>query len=251
MVDKLLKQLGNVLGGVAVFRDAYSGEYRFYFVRHDDLSGNGGGSGGNHRRSDSGNEGTGKDEVEHGSTPHEHRYARDPNTGQLIKFEWAITRAFDPIKDKALLERAAKYKGRLSNTVLKSGKGNFCYTTVELDVKLPKNEYYAHSQVTKHSGNPNIKDISEYPENPVLKATEAPNARGRETLRDDDTEFKILNNIAKDLGDRPETKGKITLFTEKDTCGSCNYVISQFKEKYPNIVIEVVHNRRIEITPIK
>ncbi|MFI8711301.1 hypothetical protein [Brevibacillus brevis] len=58
-VDKLLKQMGNVLGGVAVFRDVYSGEYRYYFVRHDDLPGNGGGGGGNHRRSDNGNEGTG------------------------------------------------------------------------------------------------------------------------------------------------------------------------------------------------
>ncbi|MFG0217134.1 hypothetical protein ACFU8X_29180 [Brevibacillus porteri] len=51
-VDKLLKQMGNVFGGVAVFRDAHSGEYRFYFVRHDDLPGNGGGGGGNHRRRD-------------------------------------------------------------------------------------------------------------------------------------------------------------------------------------------------------
>ncbi|WP_334073959.1 MULTISPECIES: deaminase domain-containing protein [Paenibacillus] len=188
---------------------------------------------------------------DHGSTAHEHRYARDPVTGELIDFEWVTTRAADPIRDKELLESAAKYKGRLSNTVLKSGKGNFCYTRVELEVELPKNEYFAHSQVTKHSGNPNIKDISEYPDNPIFKATEAPNSRGRETLRDDDTEFKILNNIAKDLGDKPEIKGKITLFTEKDTCGSCNYIISQFKEKYPNIEIEVVHNRKIEITPIR
>ncbi|MDH6351168.1 MULTISPECIES: late control protein [unclassified Brevibacillus] len=59
MVDKLLKQMGNVLGGVAVFRDVYSGQYRYYFVRHDDLPGNGGGGGGNHRRSDNDNEGTG------------------------------------------------------------------------------------------------------------------------------------------------------------------------------------------------
>ncbi|WP_172455348.1 deaminase domain-containing protein [Paenibacillus sp. BIHB 4019] len=137
------------------------------------------------------------------------------------------------------------------NKVLNSVKGNFCYSSVELDVKLPKDEYYAHSQVTKHSGNPNIKDISEYPENPVFNATDAPNSRGRETLRDDDTEYKILNNIAKDLGDKPDVKGKITLFTEKDTCGSCNYLISKFKEKYPNIEVEVVHNRGVEITPIK
>ncbi|MED1919411.1 hypothetical protein [Brevibacillus sp. DP1.3A] len=59
-VEKLLKQMGNMLGGVAVFRDAYSGEYRFYFVRHDDLSGGNGGGGGNHRRSDNGDEGTGE-----------------------------------------------------------------------------------------------------------------------------------------------------------------------------------------------
>ncbi|WP_244297255.1 hypothetical protein [Brevibacillus antibioticus] len=58
-VDKLLKQMGNMLGGVAVFREAYSGQYRYYFVRHDDLVGGNGGGGGNHRRSDNGNEGTG------------------------------------------------------------------------------------------------------------------------------------------------------------------------------------------------
>ncbi|EJL23898.1 phage late control protein [Brevibacillus sp. BC25] len=58
-VDKLLKQMGNVFGGVAVFRDAHSGEYRVYWARHDDLSG-GNGGGGNHRRSENGNEGTGE-----------------------------------------------------------------------------------------------------------------------------------------------------------------------------------------------
>ncbi|WP_414853400.1 hypothetical protein [Brevibacillus sp. IT-7CA2] len=65
-VDKLLKQMGNMLGGVAVFREVYTGEYRFYFVRHDDLPGNGGGGGGNHRRNDNGNEGTGNSGIPKG-----------------------------------------------------------------------------------------------------------------------------------------------------------------------------------------
>ncbi|WP_256222585.1 deaminase domain-containing protein [Paenibacillus sp. OK076] len=29
--------------------------------------------------------------------------------------------------------------------------------------------------------------------------------------------------------------------TEKDTCGICNNIITQFKEKYPKIEIEVLH----------
>ncbi|KLH95814.1 phage late control protein, partial [Brevibacillus formosus] len=63
-VNKLLKQMGNMLGGVAVFREAYTGEYRVYFVRHDDLAGGNGGGGGNHRRGDGDNEGTGTAKTE-------------------------------------------------------------------------------------------------------------------------------------------------------------------------------------------
>ncbi|PUA37105.1 hypothetical protein C8Z91_21905, partial [Paenibacillus elgii] len=195
--------------------------------------------------------GTGKPDLDHGSTPHEHRYARDPDTGELIDFEWVTTRAINPVTDKDLLENAAKYKGKLSNTVLKSGKGNFSYTKVDLDIELPKKEYYAHSQVEKHSGNPNIKDISELPDDPIFEATTAPNGLGIETLRVDDTEYKILNEIAKYLGKNTGAKGKITLFTEKDTCGSCNYIISQFKKEYKNIQIEVIHNQGNAIVPIK
>jgi len=137
-------------------------------------------------------EGTGKGDPPKGSTPYEHRYTRDPDTGELIDFEWVTTRQVDQIIDKELLIAASKFKGNLSNTVLKSGKGNFSYTKVELDIELPKKEYYAHSQVEKHSGNPNIKDISGLPDDPIFEATTAPNALGIESLRIDDTEYKIL-----------------------------------------------------------
>ncbi|MGG4147570.1 deaminase domain-containing protein, partial [Paenibacillus algorifonticola] len=196
-------------------------------------------------------EGTGNVKPPKGSTPNEHRYALDPDTNKPMDFEWVTTRTVDPILDKEILENAAKFKGKLSNTVLKSGKGNFSYAKVDLDVELPKNDYYAHSQVDEHSGNPNIKDISELPDDPIFEATVAPNALGIESLRVDDTEYKILNEIAKNLGNNTNAKGKITLFTEKDTCGSCNYIIRQFMEKYKNIQIDVIHNKGNPIVPIK
>ncbi|MNJ63259.1 hypothetical protein D3C77_591500 [compost metagenome] len=89
------------------------------------------------------------------------------------------------------------------------------------------------------------------PIDPKFEASTAPNGLGIETLRVDDTEYKILNDIAKDIGDNPDVKGKITLFTEKDTCGSCNYIIRQFKNTYKKIEIEVVHSQGKAITAIK
>ncbi|MGC5775258.1 hypothetical protein J4O75_23330 [Paenibacillus pabuli] len=41
------------------------------------------------------------------------------------------------------------------------------------------------------------------------------------------------------------------LFTEKDTCGSCNNIITQFKEKYPKIEVEVIHNSGDLVPPKK
>lgn len=36
---------------------------------------------------------------------------------------------------------------------------------------------------------------------------------------------------------------------ELDNCGSCNYIIRQFKDKYPNIKIELIHNNGVFIAP--
>ncbi|AOK91128.1 deaminase domain-containing protein [Paenibacillus polymyxa] len=69
------------------------------------------------------------------------------------------------------------------------------------------------------------------PENPSFPATKASldEGKGDIILRDMDTEYKILNDIDKKLGDNREAKGTITMLTEKDTCGSCNLVISNYK----------------------
>ncbi|MGG1155773.1 deaminase domain-containing protein [Brevibacillus formosus] len=68
---------------------------------------------------------------------------------------------------------------------------------------------------------------------------------GNVRLRDNDTEYKILNDLASRLDKLPDpskARGKIKLFTELDTCGSCSRIIEKFQKDYPNIDIEVIHN---------
>lgn len=58
-------------------------------------------------------------------------------------------------------------------------------------------------------------------------------------LRDVDSEAKILNNIAVQLGDNTAVKGVINLLTERPPCVSCSNIIEQFQAKYPNIKLNV------------
>lgn len=58
-------------------------------------------------------------------------------------------------------------------------------------------------------------------------------------LRDVDTEFKILENVAQRLGPNSNVPGRIDLYTEKLTCPSCSSVIMDFRIRYPNIQLNV------------
>ena len=60
--------------------------------------------------------------------------------------------------------------------------------------------------------------------------------------RSADSEAKILNNIAAQLGDNASVSGVVNLLTERAPCSSCSNVIYQFQKKYPNIVINVMDN---------
>ena len=54
-----------------------------------------------------------------------------------------------------------------------------------------------------------------------------------------DTEFKILNDVALRLENNRNATGTINLFTERLTCTSCTDVIFDFKDRYPNIQLNV------------
>ncbi|MGC5775259.1 hypothetical protein J4O75_23335 [Paenibacillus pabuli] len=142
-------------------------------------------------------EGTGKGVIEQGFTPYENRYALDPKTGQLIDFNWVTTRKVDLVADAYIVERVSELKSRLSNTVLKKG-GNFGYAEVDIPT-LNQKEFYSSSQVDQSSGNPNLNGFSFKPEKPVFKATKAPDIKGDVFIRDTDTEYKILNDLAEKI----------------------------------------------------
>lgn len=58
-----------------------------------------------------------------------------------------------------------------------------------------------------------------------------------------DAESKILEEIAEKIGNKTNVSGKILLYTERKCCPSCEYVIQQFMDKYPNIIITIIKGK--------
>jgi hypothetical protein len=59
-------------------------------------------------------------------------------------------------------------------------------------------------------------------------------------LRHADTEFKLLDDIASRLGpSNPQARGTVNLFTERLTCQSCGDVVLDFRNRYPNVQLNV------------
>jgi len=157
------------------------------------------------------------------------------------------TKQINPVEDKHIIDKVAEARGQLSKKYKE--QGNFAYAKVEIS-GIDKTDFYAHSGIHDASKKiPGTDKFSFKTDNPIFQATEAPNKAGQSFLRDVDTEYKILNDLADKIGTNYEVKGSIRLFTEKDTCDSCNLIIKQFDEKYPNITIEVIHNNDNSILP--
>ncbi|MCD4505200.1 hemagglutinin repeat-containing protein [Chromobacterium piscinae] len=76
-------------------------------------------------------------------------------------------------------------------------------------------------------------------------------ADGRDVHRSTDSEAKILNNIATQLGDNFSIVGTINLMTERSPCESCSNVIQQFRQKYPNVTVNIFDNGGKNIMPSK
>jgi hypothetical protein len=58
---------------------------------------------------------------------------------------------------------------------------------------------------------------------------------------DTDAEYKVLSAIAEtlDIFYDCEVKGRLSLYTELQPCMSCNGVLDQFKDRFPNINVHV------------
>ncbi|MBD9547759.1 deaminase domain-containing protein [Pseudomonas sp. PDM01] len=92
-----------------------------------------------------------------------------------------------------------------------------------------------------------VGEVSEtFPSSVVPTASNPPQMLNRAV----DSEAKILNNIAAQLGDNTSVKGSINLLTERAPCASCSNVIELFRAKYPNITVNVFDNGGV-IRPTK
>ncbi|WP_342418693.1 deaminase domain-containing protein [Paenibacillus sp. FSL H8-0168] len=160
------------------------------------------------------------------------------------------TRTIDLKTEGHIIDRVRDLRTRLSNRLKKDG--NFAYSEVDIP-GIDKKEFYAHSGL---NGDNKAKDYADFSLKPTKKpkyeATKAPDKSGRVYKRDMDTEYKILNDLAARLDklkDSSNVRGKIKMFTEKDTCGSCSRIINQFHKDYPGINIEIIHNNDDMIIP--
>jgi len=158
------------------------------------------------------------------------------------------TRQIDSVTEAHIINRVKELRGSLTSKYKKSG--NFAVAEVNVS-GISKTEFYAQSSINKLKGSleDKVPNISLQPENPMFKATKAVGKDGESYLRDTDTEYKILNDIASLLGENTQATGKIKLFTELDTCDSCSKVIAEFATKYKNIELEVIHNNGNRIMP--
>ncbi|MCR6978220.1 hypothetical protein NS839_29070, partial [Pseudomonas aeruginosa] len=80
-------------------------------------------------------------------------------------------------------------------------------------------------------------------------AQSVPNKAGDMVYRGIDTEYKILDNIADQLGSNTSARGAVNILTEKAACASCLNVAEQFKAKYPNITVNILDNQGVMLRP--
>jgi The BURPS668_1122 family of deaminases len=122
-------------------------------------------------------------------------------------------------------------------------QGNVAVAYLDID-GLPNTR-----QLAAHSGtsNPTADLVGDGPGQ--FTSSTVPNAEGFPIRRSVDSEYKILDNLAAQLGNNTQARGVVNLFTEITPCTSCNGVIDQFRARYPNIRINVRDNGINRIPP--
>ncbi|WP_220388569.1 deaminase domain-containing protein [Paenibacillus aquistagni] len=109
------------------------------------------------------------------------------------------------------------------------------------DVNIPglKTEFKAHSRIHKENAD-GFSSVTGEGQFPAKSVNQKGEVDGEGAFpRDNDTERKILEDIANQLGNNKQTRGKIDLFTELPACRSCSDIIMKFRQEYPNIKLNV------------
>ena len=84
------------------------------------------------------------------------------------------------------------------------------------------------------SGQNNPPRTVNLPQSPIFTTFDVPQGHSRAY----DSEYKILEHVAAQYQDT-RIEGTIDLLTERPPCDSCSYVITQFRQRFPNITLNV------------
>lgn len=172
------------------------------------------------------------------TTPSEGLKPRPPGTPSMTGGA-QVEKAIEYFTKVKLAQRAMDVRAGLSSDLRRSGN----VAVAEIDIPGLPRQMAAHSQVSlagkglvgAGSGN--------------FVAQSVPNKAGDLVYRGIDTEYKILDNIADQLGGDASARGAVNIFTEKPACASCLGVVEQFKAKYPNIIVNILDNRGVMLRP--
>jgi hypothetical protein len=79
----------------------------------------------------------------------------------------------------------------------------------------------------------------------IFTEIEVEGTGGKAWLRTTDSEYKMLNKLASDLkatpgGKYPNVTGELKIVSENPYCASCQGIIQQFNEMFPNVKLILV-----------
>ena len=155
------------------------------------------------------------------------------NADKVVKREiWnGVKNIFKATADE-VAEAAQKVKNYRATNKVKGG--NVGYIEGTIDGKIVDNKMWRSVPL----------DIAEN-EIHIFNAIKAANSKGREWLRITDSEYRMLNDLAQDLGAKrgevySAIKGEIKIISELEYCKSCTGIIQQFNEMFPNIKLILV-----------
>jgi hypothetical protein len=152
----------------------------------------------------------------------------------LIAGEWATIKVFQAgkwIYRTVRTARLAKYSKRIGSirNSLKIGKGrNIAYTEGSISGK-------AFSEVGVSGKALRNGTVG----NPVNRLFSTSNVGG--FSRAFDSEVKLLESFARQFSRNTSVKGVLKIVSERQFCGSCSNVVSQFQKMFPNVTVKIIN----------
>ena len=155
-----------------------------------------------------------------------------------------IRASYRPLNWEQLLPeyRALIYEGRKSLPSRYRRSGNVAVAKINIE-GISNRTMLAHSRIDTARNQFVGQEVTRF-ESRVL-----PNRSGEFLNRNTDSEYKILSNLADQIGDNRYARGTVTIFTERSACASCLNVAKQFQQRYPNIDVKIFDNSSQIIIP--